>query len=131
VQVVEHGPLLRPDLEHVAETGGRQQSDPGSATLDERVRRDRRAVHEVGDGPGVDAQRVDGGHEPAGEVLRLRPHLGDRKPARTTDAHGVRERPSDVDADAYPGHRDERYFDRLAGCCCRRPPGGDRIERDL
>ena len=41
-----------PQLEHVTEVPGRDERRLGPETLDDRVRRDRRAVHDLGDGAG-------------------------------------------------------------------------------
>ena len=104
-QVVESRALLRPDLDDVAEAGGREQADARGTALDERVRGDRRAVHEVADRRGVNTERVDRGDETGCQVVRLGPDLRDRQPPPPIHADGVRERAADVDADAHAAHR--------------------------
>ena len=56
-QVVERGPVLAADLDHVAEALGRDERGAGAAPLEQRVRRDRRPVREHADRPPIPAAR--------------------------------------------------------------------------
>src|SRR5262245_58819549 len=86
---------------------GGQEADLGALVLEERVGRDRRAVHDPL-GPGeqrgpVDAERLRQASEALHQADRLvgrrRGHLGYRDPALRIDGHEVRERAANVDAD--------------------------------
>ena len=94
-QPIEVRTRLSPELQDVLESGGRHESRSGPLPLEQRVRRDRRAVREALDGlrPGHARSRNDGLLLP-----RRREHLR-RRQASVGEEHRVRERPTDVDTE--------------------------------
>ena len=101
-QIVERGPRLTPDLQDVAEALGRDQRGRGDVSLDDRIGRNRRAMHHIGHLRRVDivlaqdaAHRID---EPNGRICRGGGHFGDMQLARLfTDQCGVGEGSPGID----------------------------------
>jgi hypothetical protein len=94
LESVEQGTHLPSDLEHVLETGGREQKDAGPTPLEQRVGRDRRPV--------MQARRAAQCRDPCQDcvrrVTRRRTDLQDLDPA-ANDGDEIREGPAGVDAD--------------------------------
>ncbi len=101
-EAVQLRPRLPPELDDVGEARGRDEDGPGSATLEQRIRRDRHPVRKGHDGVRFGARcfqrRGDGGDDAHGLVG------GGRRRLRRDDAvaeyeHRIGERPADVDAE--------------------------------
>ena len=100
-QVVRVVPIAAPDLEHVAEAAGRDQTDAGAAPLEQRVQSDRRAVQE--ERGGTDAigreRRLDGhDHAALRRVGRARLLADDDLSGLVVAPHEVGERAADIDS---------------------------------
>ena len=93
--------------QHVAEPGGRDQRGRGSLTLDDRVGRQGRTVHEDGDirrrDPGGGKDGLYPGDDPLFRGRRSRQHLC-RRPASGVFQGEVGEGAADIDGQARAGH---------------------------
>ena len=91
------------DLEHVPEPGAGDEPQLPAGALDQQVRDEGGAVHEVADVLGRHTDLVTGGEDPLGETQRAVQHLaGDETAGRGIQGHEIGERPSDVDTDLGP-----------------------------
>ena len=98
-EAVQVGPRLATEPEEVTEAGGGDERRPREPPLEQRVRRDRRAVDEALNGVRADAEPLEhlaGGREHALILVRRREHLRPHD-AVGCDRNGVRERPAHVD----------------------------------
>ena len=96
-------------LEDVAEPFGDEQAQPGAGALDQRVHRDRRAVHDGADLAEVDAvlvgQTLKADPDGLGELVRGRGDLqADDLAGLRVEQGEVGERPADVDAEPVARH---------------------------
>ncbi len=104
LRVVERGAHLTCDLEQIAEALRGHEAAARDLALDDRVRGDRRRVHDEADLRRLNVRLrerpVDSVHEPLGWVGRRRQRLRDRDaPGLLVDQGRVRKRPADVDCD--------------------------------
>src|SRR4051794_22655912 len=107
-QVVELVPVFAAHLQYVAEPGGREQRGARALALDQRVRDESRAVHELLDVARVQARvgkcpyqtffNRSGGFVVRGE------HLADGDDTGVVEYTKVGERATDVDTDPQAGH---------------------------
>jgi hypothetical protein len=104
VEVVDLVAALARDLDRVAMPGGREQRRRRPLALDDRVRHERRPVHDALDLRDRDAVRLErllqDRLDRARGLVRRRQRLADGDEAARADDAEVRERPPDVDADA-------------------------------
>ena len=103
LDVVEHGDPQAAHLEHVAKALGRHERRSCAVPLEDRVRRDRRRVHDVCDLVWVDTvlrEEGDGAVDhSAGVVVGRRQHLRGAHGAVVGEQHDVGEGATDVDAE--------------------------------
>ena len=98
--VVERRHSEAADLEHVPEPKSGDEADTCPLALQDRVRRDRGPVHELGDVLGVDSGvRRKAVHDALAEILGCREDLASRDPALFIEEHKVGEGAPDVDSD--------------------------------
>ena len=117
-----------PQLEHVAEAGGRQQAAARSLPFEHGVRGDRGRVDDLGDArrrrPGLLQQLEDALDDAAGVVVGRRQHLLRPQRAVGAEQDDVGERPADVDADpvavSHVASRSLRTADARSRACRRR-----------
>jgi hypothetical protein len=104
LDVVEHRDAQPPHLQDVAEPLGRHERRPRAAALEDRVRRDRRRVHDVLDRRRRHARLVEQREDPVDDAPRVvagrRQHLLRPHRAVASEQDDVGERSADVDADA-------------------------------
>ncbi len=104
VEVVDLVAALARDLDRVAEPVGREQRRRRALALDDRVRDERRAVHDPRDLRDRDAVRLERLREDrldrARGLVRRRQRLADRDEPVLADDAEIGERAADVDADA-------------------------------
>src|SRR2546421_4098882 len=107
---VEHvGNAMAADVEDVAEALGDEQRRARALTLDDRVHRERGAVHERADRRGIGAvlarERLDPGEDRRGRPFGCGRELQDCESARgLVEEREVREGAADVDAEAQAPH---------------------------
>ncbi|ERH09741.1 MAG: hypothetical protein J07HX64_01502 [halophilic archaeon J07HX64] len=97
--VVERGPVLSADRQHVPEPLCRDQRRPGAPALEHGVRRNGRAVPELLDSGVVDSRALAGGLDPGEDTLalvRCRRNLR-RRHSSTGNEHDIGERAADID----------------------------------
>src|SRR2546430_1191330 len=111
-QVVERGPVLSPEPEQVLEAARRHQDHPRPAPLEQRVGRDRRAVHQELHGGRQQLDRPEHRHR---RILRRRGYLADGDRAVGRDGDQVGEGAADVD----PHPRHSPSLLRIADCGLR------------
>ncbi len=103
LEVVQARKAQPADLEHVAETLGRQQAGRGAAPFEDGVRRDRRAVQDLAERRGVDPGRGEQLHRAGNDRGRIvvggRQDLAGERGAIRADQDKVREGPAHVDAE--------------------------------
>ena len=111
---------LPADLDQVAEALGDDERDLAAAPLDQRIRRDGRAVREPRDRRQLDAvagrKLAQAGNHRQGRVGRRRGHLvQDDAVGRVVEREKVREGAADIDTD-HPGHLAARATDTVFRC---------------
>ena len=133
VEVVDLVAALARDLDRVAVPFGREQRGGRALALDDRVRHERRAVHDARDVADRDAVRLERLAEDrldrARGLVRRRQRLADRdEPVLAHDAE-IGERAADVDADAqgqasFPtfGYRSRPNISICGGRCWKSTP---------
>ena len=103
LEVVHVRAVAAPDLQHVAEAGGRHERGLDAAALRDGVDDDSRPVDEGDDRGRVDPPGVDGGEDTVREIGRCRRDLRCPNGAgRLVEEHHIGEGPADVHSNADP-----------------------------
>jgi hypothetical protein len=128
---VELRTCLAPDLDHVGESLGGEQSRARAALGEQRVGGDGHAVrepdHVAGVGPGAPKHELDRCHHALGLVGRSGRYLGGQQLA-VGDEHGVGERAADVYAEQHAVTRSSRFLHAVESTAPQ-PAAGSLLHR--